>query len=160
MIRVPKAVRNALLSAIVLLVVIVGGGVAYVWYGGQSAPVRPLAATPVADTEAPVIKPSKPSPNARESVAIESLTTPVAPGANSSMMIRTLAGSKCTISVLYNNVPSTDSGLTPKVADEFGSVSWSWTVHPDTPVGHAPVTVTCAYGSKTAVVQGDLVVTT
>lgn len=160
MIRVPKAARNALLSAVAMLVLVVGGGVAYVWYSGQGGIVKPLAAAPVSDTEAPVIKPSKPSPNARESVAIESLTTPVAPGANSSLMIRTLAGSKCTISVLYNNVPSADSGLTPKVADEFGSVSWSWTVRPETPVGHAPVTVTCAYGQKTAVVQGDLVVTT
>jgi hypothetical protein len=144
---------------VTLLVLFVGAGVAYVWYSGQSTGVQAVAATPVAQAEAPVIKPNKPAANAKEGVAIESLTTPVAPGANSSMIVRTLAGSQCTISVVYNNVPSKDSGLVPKVADDYGNVSWSWTVSEDTPVGHAPVTVTCSYNKQTAVVQGDLVVT-
>jgi hypothetical protein len=39
-------------------------------------------------------------------------------------------------------------------------VSWSWTVGTSTPKGTWPVLVTCTYATKTAVVQGDLVVGT
>jgi hypothetical protein len=159
-VKVPKSVRNAFISIFVLLFLFVGAGVAYTWYSGQSGgATQAIAATPAADTTQPLIKPRKPAANAKESVAIESLTTPVAPGANSSLIVRTLPTSKCTISVVYNNVASTDSGLVAKVADDYGNVSWSWTVSDSTPVGHAPVTVTCAYNGQSAVVQGDLVVT-
>jgi hypothetical protein len=158
-VRIPRGVRNSLISFFVLLVLFVGAGVGYTWYVGNSGPATVVASAPTGQTSEPVIKPSKPSPNAKESVAIESLTTPVQPGANSSLIIRTLPTSKCSITVVYGTTASKDSGLIPKDADEFGTVSWSWTVSEETPVGHAPVTVTCAYNKQTAVVQGDLVVT-
>jgi hypothetical protein len=159
MIRIPKGVRNAFVSVFVLLLIFVAAGVGYTWYVGNSGTATAVASAPVGQTGEAVIKPNKPSPNAKESVAIESFTTPVQPGANSSLIIRTLPTSKCTISVVYGTTPSKDSGLIPKVADEYGTVSWSWTVGADMPVGHAPVNVTCAYNGRTAVVQGDLVVT-
>jgi hypothetical protein len=53
---------------------------------------------------------------------------------------------------------STDSGLAQKNADEYGLLSWTWTVEPTVPLGKWPVKISCAYDGKGAFVQGDLVV--
>jgi hypothetical protein len=155
-IRVPKVVRNTLLSIFILVLLCGALGVAYTFYMGQQAPPKAADAAPVSQVTEPVIKPTKPSPKAPESASVQALTSPVAPGSNASIDIKTLAGSTCKIAVVYNNVPSTDSGLTPKVADDFGTVGWSWTVGPATPLGKWPVTVTCSLTNRTAVVQGTL----
>jgi hypothetical protein len=60
--------------------------------------------------------------------------------------------------VEYNDVPSADSGLKPKTADDFGIVSWAWTVEATTPVGEWPVDVTCVFNDQSAMVRGKLVV--
>jgi hypothetical protein len=72
--------------------------------------------------------------------------------------VKTNATSECTIVVEYNEVPSTDSGLKPKKADDYGIVSWTWTVEETVPVGKWPVEVVCAYNDQTAMVRGNLVV--
>jgi hypothetical protein len=146
--RVPKSIVRTLMSVVVLLVLMVGAGVGYVWYMGQHPPHVQADETSVA----------KPSPNAKESAAVQSLTSPVAPGDNASVAVRTLPDSACTITVVYDKTASKDSGLGQKTADEYGLVSWTWTVEAAVPLGKWPVTVTCAYNNKTAVVQGDLVV--
>jgi hypothetical protein len=145
------------LSIVVLAVVFVGGGLGYTWYMGQQ-PVDTTAAIaePVVTKPAPEIKPVKPSANAKESASVQMLTSPVAPGANASISVKTNPASKCTIKVEYNKILSTDSGLTAKTADEFGMVSWTWTVEETAPLGKWPVKVTCTYNKKSAFVQGDL----
>ena len=72
------------------------------------------------------------------------------------MTVKTNAGSTCKIAVVYNNVPEVDSGLAPKKADDFGTVSWAWTVPKNTPLGSWPVTVTCQFYDKSAVVSQDV----
>lgn len=156
--RMPKPLRHALTSATVLLVIIVLGGIAYTYIVGQSDTQTVAATAPPEAPAEPVIKPSQPSPNAKESAAVEALTSPVAPGENASVTIKTNPTSNCTISVMYNNVASTDSGLVAKAADSYGTVTWTWTVGTNVPVGTWPVKVTCAYHTQTAVVQGDLLV--
>lgn len=155
-----RTVRNVAVSALVLLLLFVGAGVAYVLVaGGQddSAKNDQVPTAPPPDTGIP--KPHKPAPNAPESAAIESLLSPVKAGENTSASVKTNAGSKCSISVTYNDVPSKDSGLTTKTADDYGNVTWSWTVDKTAPVGKWQVKVTCFYGKKSAVVIGDLQVT-
>lgn len=126
---------------------------------GEYGAATPAAiATPVEAASAPAITPAKPAANAKESASIQMLTSPVAPGSNASVSVKTNAASKCTITVEYNKVASTDSGLKPKVADEFGMISWAWTVEESVPLGKWPVKVTCAYNDQSSVVQGDLVV--
>jgi hypothetical protein len=157
--RALRAVRNIVISVVILLVLVVGGGIAYTWYGGQNtADSQGAIAEPVAPAPAPVIKPTKPAANAKQSAAVQILTSPVAPGDNASITVKTNAGSNCTISVEYNDVPSTDSGLKPKTADDFGIVSWAWTVEVTTPVGEWPVDVTCVFNDQSAMVRGKLVV--
>lgn len=157
MARIPKSVLNAAISAVVLLVLLVGGGVLYVWYTGQDAPdVAKASATPLSATSDAAPKPTKPAANAKASASVQMLTSPVVPGENVSMYVKTLPTSTCTIKVVYNDIPSTDSGLTTKTADEYGIVSWTWTVDVSAPLGTWPATVTCTYNGRSAVVQGDL----
>lgn len=157
--KIVKTVRNIAISTVVLLVLVVGGGVAYTWYVGQDEAANTAAIpAPVAPTPAPVVKPTKPAADAKQSAAVQMLTSPVAPGENASIMVKTNATSECTITVEYNKIPSTDSGLKPKTADEFGIVSWTWTVEETVPIGKWPVDVVCAYNDQTAMVRGTLVV--
>lgn len=157
--RLPKSLRHAMVSSVVLLVVFVSLGAAYTLYMDTSTTPAPVATTiPTSSTTAPVVKPVQPAANAKESAAVEMISSPVTPGSNATISVRTNPGSTCTIAAVYNNVPSTDSGLTTKSADEYGSINWSWTVGPSVPLGTWPVKITCAYHTQTAFVQADLVV--
>lgn len=158
--HIPKAVRNVLLSAGILLVLLVGGGVAYTMYmdGNASKDLAANAQTVAAPSYSD-IKPAAISPNASEGVAVEMVSSPVSVGSTASIDIHTNPTSKCTISVVYNKVVSTDPGLTPKIADNYGSVNWTWTVGSSTPIGKWPVTVRCVFNGRDGVVQADLEVT-
>jgi hypothetical protein len=152
-----KTIIKTAVAIVVLLVLFVGGGIAYVFisdeYGAKHAPQpAPAAPAPAASS----IKPKQPSPDAREGAAVESLTSPVSAGSNANIIVRTNAGSACTISVTYNGKASTDSGLAQATADAYGNVSWTWTVDATAPVGKWPVKVTCVYHGRSGVVQGDL----
>lgn len=152
--RVIVFIRNFFIAVLSLIVLVIAAGLIYTWVMGKRAPV-----TTVQEPETsvvPEIKPVRPGENTPESASVQSLLSPVAPGDNTTVIIKTKPDSTCTISVEYNKIPSTDSGLKPKVADEFGSLSWTWTVEPSAPVGKWPVKVTCTYAEKSAVVIGDL----
>lgn len=158
--RILRFIRNLAISIFVLLVVTVGGGVAYTWYMGQNSDGKSASVVPVSNEEptAPVVKRVQPGANVPTSAAIQTLTSPVAPGSNASVTIKTNAEAECSITAIYNKVASTDSGLGKKQADEYGVLSWVWTVEPTVPLGKWPVTITCINNEKSAVVVGDLVV--
>ncbi len=151
-------VLKTIIGIVVVLAVLVGGGVAYTYFLGPDGSQIAPAAAPVSPTASPFKEPSKPAANAKIGASIQTITSPVKLGANASVSVRTLPSAKCTVSVTYNSVASKDSGLAPKVADEFGTVSWTWTVDASAAVGKWPVKVTCALNERSAVVQGDLVV--
>ena len=150
--------RNTLIAVVSLILLFVLAGVGYVWYSERTPVEQPKPEAKSTEPSA-LPKPSKPSPNAPEQVALQAFTSPVKAGENSSISVKTNATSTCTISVTYNKVPSKDSGLTPKVADDFGNVTWSWTVPDTAPVGAWPVKVTCVYHGRSAVLISDLKVT-
>ncbi len=155
---IPKPVVKVLVGVLLLVVLLVGGGAAYTWYMGRNTPAaEPPAVEGTSDIKKkPFFEPSKPAANANVGVSVQSLTSPVAPGENASITIRTLPGAECTITVEYNKVKSTDSGLVAKVADEYGMVDWTWTVDASAPKGKWPVDVTCSRGEKSGMVRGDL----
>lgn len=152
-----RLAMNLFVTILVLLLLGGGAGAAYVWYVGNAKPVEPAslpepkqnklnqaAVTPKAKPEGPV------------GVSVQVLSSPVAPGGNASMTIRTRPDAACSIKVTYKDQPSTDGGLIPKTADEFGLVQWTWTVESSRPVGKWPVEVTCALGDKSGYVKGEL----
>lgn len=146
-------------SILTLLLLACGAGVGYTWYVGQqpgkiSAPVvaasrKPLHPSPSA---------SHPAADAAVGASVQSLISPAAPGEETSLTVRTQPGADCSIKVMYDKLPSSDSRLQPAAADAFGMVSWSWKVEGAAPEGKWPVKVNCKKGDKSAVVQADLVV--
>lgn len=152
-----RRIRNIAISTAVILLVLIGAGVGYTFYMSKTeAPV--VVNTPEPVVKANTVKHAKIAANAPASASIQSLTTPVMPGDNAAVSVKSNPKSECSIIVEYNKISSKDSGLKPKVSDEFGLITWSWTVDADAPEGKWPVTVTCAYNKKTAVVEGKLVV--
>ena len=120
---------------------------------GKIKPVE-QAATPTkvvaqqAVTNDPVV-----DENAPVGVATQTLTTPLRRGSNASISIKTRPKAACSIRVTYSltgdgDKVSHDGGLVPKDADQYGVVSWAWTVEAYRPLGSWPVEVTCAYKSK------------
>lgn len=152
-----RVIRNTILTCVVLLLVFVGGGLLYTWYMGKHSPasVSVKAPKPTAQKTTP-ISPHQPKPDAVIGASVQYITSPVTPGMNASITVKTNAGAKCTIVVEYDKVASKDSGLVPKIAEEFGMVTWAWTVEASAPLGKWPVKVTCANVKNSAVVKGDL----
>lgn len=145
------------LSAIVILFIILATGVGYTWYMGQNSVIIE-SDVPDSTTNLIEINPTQPAENVPVSAAVQSLSSPVNPGSNASIYVKTKPGSMCGIVVEYNKITSADSGLVNKVADKYGVVDWSWTVDDSAPAGKWPVTVTCSKGDSSAVVVGDIVV--
>lgn len=149
--------RNVAISFAALLVVVAGCGVAYAWYSGEQADknLQSQAQSASAPIQ-PKAEPVKVSQTGSIGVSVQMLTSPVTPGSNASIMIRTNPQATCSITVVYDKVPSKDSGLVQKKSDEYGVAEWAWTVEPSVPLGTWPVTVTCANQKNSAVVRGDL----
>lgn len=163
--RIVKFIRNVLISIMVLLVLFVGAGVAYTWYMGQNNIADAAMAAPVEAQAVPVIKRVQIAANAPESASIQGdITWKILPGSNTSITVKTNPESNCTITVMYNitdmknKITSKDSGLVPKISDDYGMVSWAWTVEYSVPLGKGAATVKCSRDSKSAVVVGNLVV--
>src|SRR5437868_9490 len=115
-----QTIRNTLITVISLIVLFIGAGIAYVWLSGRTPAKQPQPKTAtIQPPSAP--KPSQPGPNAVEQASVQSLLSPVKAGDNSSLSVKTNATSTCTVSVTYNNIPSKDSGLSPKIADAYGN---------------------------------------
>jgi hypothetical protein len=151
-------IRNILVSVGVLLILFVVGGVAYTWYMSQND-TAPVVSRPTTTLNNGTIKHAKIAANAPASASIQSLSSPVMPGSNASVTVKGNPGSSCVIKVEYNKITSNDTGLKlTKILDEFGVATWSWTVEPTVPEGKWPVTITCMYDTRSAIVIGDLVV--
>jgi len=154
--RIVRTIRNVTISVAVLLVVLVGAGLAYTWFMGRTV----VADVVIEEDDEPkaTTRQVEQAANVPQSASVQSLTSPVVPGNNALITVKTNPGSWCTITVEYDEVASTDSGLKAKTADEFGIVSWTWTVEASRPTGKWPVTVTCLRNELSAVVVGDLIV--
>lgn len=144
--------RTIVTICVVILVIAAIVGAVIVWYLGKTRPAvqaqKPTTATKVVQTSAPTVDESAPV-----GVAVQTVTSPVPRGSNASIAIRTRPKAACSIQVTYSldgdkDKVSHDGGLIPKNADEYGTVSWTWTVESSRPVGSWPVEVTCAYKSK------------
>lgn len=143
--------------AVTLLVILVAAGVGYTWYmsqyGDNTQAIQPVPAprSSLQNTERPKIPDT-----ASLGASVQTITSPVVPGSNASIMVKTNPEAICTISVVYDKAQSKDSGLVQKTADEYGLVEWTWTVESTVPLGNWPVEVTCANKKNTAVVKNDL----
>ena len=151
MIRRPSKLRyarNIIVGIVILVVVSVGAGAGYIWFLGNQADDTELEFVETPSNSSTVRTPSQPASDAPVGVARRSFTTPVAPGENASLTAHTNAKAICTITLTYGEIgekekQSNDSGLVERIADQYGTVTWSWTVPEDAPLGKWPVEVTC-----------------
>lgn len=151
--------KFASITIVVVVVagILVGAAAGYTWYMGRFAP--PIVDdSPAPRPTAPIATPQPVNEDVRVGVSVQSFTDKVAPGKNASLIIKTNPLAACSITVEYNKQASTDSGLVPKKADEFGVASWAWTVEESRPIGKWPVKVTCANAKHSGELVLDLVV--
>lgn len=150
-------IRRTISGVLVLALLLGAAGAGYTWYMGEQKTAAFVAETPVPSRRVEM-KPTAQDPNANVGVSVQTLSSPVQPGQNASISVRTNQLANCTILVKYGEVTATDSGLAKKAADEYGTISWSWTVPANAPLGKAPVKVDCANKSKSGSVTGDLII--
>jgi len=155
-IRRRRTFRTIMTTVLVLALLFMGAGLAYAWYTSRQ--------NNVVITEAPKPVPKKTSTppkvadNTPVGVSVTILTSPIKAGSNASITIKTKPLAACSIKVEYDKKPSTDGGLVPKSADEYGVATWAWTVESGRPAGKWPVDITCARDGKSGYVRGDLVI--
>lgn len=148
--RKKKRLVRTVVIIILLVLLLVGAGLAYTWYMGRYAPATTTTELPKR-VEKPATTPTPVDETVQVGVAEQIFTRTVRQGQNASLQIKTNRLAACSIRVEYNKEASTDGGLVPKKADEYGVVSWAWTVEETRPVGRWPVTVTCANATKSGV---------
>jgi micrococcal nuclease len=91
-----------------------------------------------------------PTTPAKLTLEIVSVTSPVSPGANATLVAKTAPGAQCSITVYYKSGPSTAQGLYSKTADSSGTVSWTWKVGTRTTPGSWRIVVNASLGDQTA----------
>jgi hypothetical protein len=74
-------------------------------------------------------------------LTVVSLTSPVSPNENATIVVQGKAGQQYSIVVNYKSGPSTAAGLEPKVAGSDGRVSWTWKIGARTTAGDWRITI-------------------
>jgi beta-lactamase superfamily II metal-dependent hydrolase len=119
----------------------------------QAPPRAPPTSTPTTTpTPTPTSTPTPtptPIPTNELTLEIVSMTSPVSPGVNATLVAKATPGAQCDITVYYGSGPSTAQGLYPKTADTSGNVSWTWKVGTRTTPGSWRIVVTASLGGKT-----------
>ena len=142
-----RTTRRVFIAIFVLLVFCIVAAIIYVWYMGQ----HPLEATQTVVNTAPLapkLKAPSYDPNAPVGIVQQTFTGAIAAGGNAMISIKTQPKAACQIAVKVNKETLPDTGLVPKIADEFGMVDWSWTVPKNVLPGKWPVEITCANDLK------------
>lgn len=91
--------------------------------------------------------------SAKLTIKVISITSPASPGSDARLVIATLPGTDCGITVVYKSGPSRAQGLVPKKADGRGRVAWVWRVGTRTTAGTWPIFVECTLGNQRAEVK-------
>jgi len=113
----------------------------------QAPPSAPPTSTPP-PTPTPTPTPTL-TPTTELTLEIVSVTSPVSPGANATLVAKATPGAQCDITVYYKSGPSTAQGLYPKTVDTNGNISWTWKVGTRTTPGSWRIVVTASLGGKT-----------
>ncbi len=147
--------RGTVTTIVILLLLVVIAGFVYTWWVGRQQVVLPAAPTP--RSAAVQTKPVEVVDTAPVGISAQTITSPVVAGSNASISIKTNPKANCSIRVEYNEAHtdlSTDLGLVPKAADEYGLVTWSWKVEVGRRVGKWPANITCANAKHSALYIG------
>ena len=85
-------------------------------------------------------------------LSVESITTPVSPGDEVTLIVRTKIGASCSITVYYQSEPFTIPGLDTKIAEDvginffdMGEVTWTWQVDREANPGRYDLVITASF---------------
>lgn len=159
--RIPKSIYYITAGAIGVGVLLIGGGVLYTyWDEPEDGAVETESAE--ADNQEgpsyyePSMEADEPAEDASVGVSVQTITSPVEPGSNATLEVRTLRGAECDIVVEYDEEESQDSGLAPRTASRHGMASWTWTVEEWVPEGEWPAEVTCSWHENSGMVRAEI----
>lgn len=162
--RVLRSARTVFLIVVVLALLIGGMYAAFLWF---NKPQVITMETPVAtnDQNPSFLERRKPPKDVAIGSSIQALSTPVSPGSNASLTLRTTESALCVVKVTMQDSAMrevarvTDSGLSDKKADDFGVVTWTWTMPADAKFGKWQADITCTRDSKSTRSIGEIEVT-
>ena len=109
----------------------------------------PTTSTTTSTTPTPSMQTTTTSTLTDLMLQIISVTSPVAQGSNATLVANTSPGANCDITVYYKSGPSTASGLSPKISDSHGTVSWTWKVGANTTPGSWRIVVSVTLNGQT-----------
>ena len=144
------------LGVLSLVVFIFLAGFIYIYIGDNGGLGSALPAAYSQSQYKPLPKPAAPSAATPVGTSVEALDSPVTPGSTTSLIIDTKAYAYCNITVKYNNVVSHDPALGTKQADAYGTLTWTWTIPPNAPLGNWPISVTCHDRTHASVVDDQI----
>ena len=156
-VTIPKVLRNTTKAVLLLISSCLIIGALYVFIVDRTKPVPPKKINSSSDQAISSLPPATaPSSNSPEGVALQAMTTPVQVGAVFYLSAETNAGSLCTAYIDYAGTDGTDPNLNSQQANEYGNVTWTWTVPDKAPLGTWPLTITCLYRGRTGVVDDNV----
>lgn len=161
--RAVRRIRSIAIAALVLGLVIGAGAVVLIWVMKPQA-VKPPTTSASTQEKAPDLTSQKFAADIPIGSSVQSITTPISPGSNASVTIRTTERAVCTIKVVrldpYNKELArvADSGLADKTADEFGMITWTWTMPADAAIATWKADMFCQRDSKSTRSVGEIVV--
>lgn len=161
--RLIRFVRNLTVGVVILTVIIGGVYVVLLWLNKPK-----VASTPAPDAtnkdNPSFMTPHKPPKDVAIGSSIQSISSPVSPGDNASLTLRTTESAVCTIKVVRLDAEMrevqrvADSGLGDKTADEFGIVTWTWTMPANAAIAKWQADISCMRDSKGTRSIGEIVV--
>ena len=89
-------------------------------------------------------------------VAITKLTSPVKPGDDATVAIKTDPGALCKIEVKLKSGASKAAALKSQRADDKGVTTWNWKIAANAAPGDWPVTVDCSLKGAKGTASGTL----
>lgn len=161
--RVVRRIRRTFLTVVLLALLIAIAALIYVWlFPPKPDPAMvPIPKGPQVPAD---FTPTKFGENVPIGSAIQSITTPVNPGDNASIILRTTERSICSIAVVHiddygkKRRQLEDSGLIDKKADEYGVVSWTWTMPADAALAEWRANIYCKRDNMSTESIGRIVV--
>ncbi len=156
-----KEFRNIIIAFVVLALLLIGIGLIIAWLM-QPKKAEQTTSVPVANQKPAVAPPRKFGPNVPIGSAVQSISSPIAPGDNAYVTLRTTEGATCSIKVVNLDPHGkeidriNDSGLADKKVDDFGVVTWTWTMPPGAALATWKADIFCQRDEMSTRSVGDI----
>lgn len=161
--RFLKALRNLGIIIAVLVLIVAAVYVVMLWLNKPQ--VAHVAEPDATNQQNPAfIAPRKPPQDVAIGSSIQAISSPVSPGSNASLTIRTTESAVCSVKVVRIDAEMreaqrvSDSGLIDKTADDFGVVTWTWTMPADAVIAPWQADINCTRGTKSTRSIGEIIV--